>query len=371
MKNKCLNALIIAAGIICLCFAAGCANKAEIILPTGETTIVELEKGAEIINPFDYCDIVFSGYNGYGTAEAVEKYGGNRFRMTLDKSSGLFNGDTVTVTVRGTGDIGSDVISPAYMEFEVEGLQELQELDPFEDIELKFDGISPYVTVSVNTADCSETVKNNVSFSVENRRYAIGESVEVTASYREDRLGELGYFISENSREYTVDCRERYITADEGVDFSETDKNMLDYIEAAANKLIGNQYGLVFGLSQYSLTGNVGSKITEIGNIEECDSWIMSLKTVPDGYSKEPYNVYCKMYSMDISWSGYRVTGTEKLYVMAEVSSISLDEDGSLLYNGQLFNSTVISAQGSKEQAILNSNCIIAKKGDYNITELA
>ena len=113
MKNKCLKTLVALAEAVCLCFTAGCANKAEIILPTGETTILELEKGGEIINPFDYYDIAFSGYNGYGTAEAVEKYGGKRLILTLDKSSGLCNGDTVAVTVRAGGNLGSDVISPA------------------------------------------------------------------------------------------------------------------------------------------------------------------------------------------------------------------------------------------------------------------
>ena len=372
MKNKCLKTLVIPAVIVCICFTAGCANKAEVVLANGEMTEVELKNDGKIINPFDYYDIVFSGYNGIGTAEAVTKES-NQFEIVLDKKDGLSNGDTVTATAHSIPSMGDDVMSPAYMEFEVTGLEEPRELDPFEGLEVQFDGISPYVTASFNTSGCEAAVADAVSFRSDARNLADGDTFTVTAEYNETALIKQGYYITNNSREYTVDNPAKFITAADDIDFTQLDGDMYDYIEAKANSAVGKSK--ILNVSLYDITdgrSGISGEITKFNGIEEIGSYIMSLKSSTDLSSDKIYNKYYKVYCVSFSLTGYKVSGDSKVYAIVGIDNISTDENGNLRYNiGQDFNPDMLYYKAEITEEELNSKQIVSEKDKYNVTELS
>ena len=145
--------MIVVMAIVLLCamtMLAGCGSK---------------------VDAFDYLDPSFDGYNGNGTVsidgedflvEAVigsepedpTKFGewiltyddlyGN-VDVQCEPSSNLSNGDTVTVTVTVTGSAEKE-IAGGKKEFEVSGLDEVQTVDLFADVELEFTGIVGDIT---------------------------------------------------------------------------------------------------------------------------------------------------------------------------------------------------------------------------------
>lgn len=370
MKNKCLKTLVIPAVTVCICFTAGCANKAEVVLANGETTEVELKNDGKIINPFDYYDIVFSGYNGIGTAEAVAKQS-NQFEIVLDKKDGLSNGDTVTATAHSIPSMGDDVMSPAYMEFKVSDLEEPRELDPFEGLEVQFDGISPYVTASFNTSGCEAAVADAVSFRSDARNLADGDTFTVTAEYNETALIKQGYYITNNSREYKVDNPAKFITAADDIDFTQLGSDMYDYIEAKANsavskyKILGVNIGIEFNAS-------ASATVKAVNSIEEIGSYIMSLKSNTNLSSDKIYNKYYKVYCVSFSWEGYRDSGESKVYAVVGIDNISTDKNGNLRYNiGQDFNPEMLYYEAEATEETLNSKQIVSEKDKYNVTELS
>lgn len=71
----------------------------------------------------------------------------------LSPKENLSNGDEVTVTAVVDNDTAKEydlALKGGEKKFTVEGLQEPQELDLFENIDVQFNGIAPYITASVN-----------------------------------------------------------------------------------------------------------------------------------------------------------------------------------------------------------------------------
>ena len=183
-----------------------------------------------------------------------------------------------------------------------------------------------------------------------------------TAAYDEIRLGELGFRVTENSKEYTVSCSEKYMTYEDDIDFTELDKGFQDFMEAQAAGALGSYH--LFGISTYYVT-----EITEIKDLGK--SWFMSMKTVPSGYNSDPYNIYLKLYMVSgtcRSFSGQ--TEERSVYVITGVKNISADENGGLLYSGQGFAPSLISYSSNTELPTLEAKTITSRKSDYNITEI-
>ncbi len=180
-----------------------------------EVTVKGLQKGTKL-DPFKDIDVSFSGFNGKGTASvdcSSELYG-NLYGIDYSYSSELSNGDTYPVTVRFYYDVKKSgkqsyieynkkyyIIDSAAADsdeltkdYKVEGLKDLQEVDPFEGIQFEYTGALPYVRASyVKTESVSPYISDYVYFSVDCPDY-IGEDgeFEVTCeSYYS--LAEAGY----------------------------------------------------------------------------------------------------------------------------------------------------------------------------------
>lgn len=107
-------------------------------------------------------------------------------------------------------------------EVKVSGLKELKKIDAFEDIEIEYDGASPYVKVEVENNSKNDFLQD-CYYSVEypdDRYYAkAGDEVEITVSYSEYDAEEEGYTVKEDTKKIKIKDSDvdAYITKPEEV----------------------------------------------------------------------------------------------------------------------------------------------------------
>ena len=119
------------------------ALNAKITPKNGDSWTVEVKDLPELrkFDLFGNIEVTFFGFDGYGQYD-VQVYGGDDVGYVLSKEENLSNGDIVTVTLTGPngGDLIDYCISREFLpevvskEFTVSGLEELGEIDLFEEV---------------------------------------------------------------------------------------------------------------------------------------------------------------------------------------------------------------------------------------------
>lgn len=210
-----------------------------------EIEVKNLEDGTEL-DPFDekYIKVEFTGIDGEGRMNVTDTAEADDLGIyyKYDRSSGLKNGDKVKITcelysswTEKSGDaIVYEVDGKYYVvknedaltkEFEVTGLTELKEIDPFENIKFKFDGGTPFLEVDdVDNDAMDKLIVDNVDFYIDNRsNLKVGDKFKVKA-YAYSRLKDEGYKLKGEVdsdgyyvKEFTVeDTMPAYVTAANG-----------------------------------------------------------------------------------------------------------------------------------------------------------
>lgn len=208
----------------------------------------DVEGLAEIeeFDPFEDVEVKFSGYAPNGTAEIQNNseydYETPYLDFELDKRDGLSNGDKVTVSVvNAVGDedtfrencIRDWGVAPSAVtkEYTVEGLNEMEDYDPFEHIIVSFSGTSPDTTINIT----NNTGIEDLEFEADKyEKLKLGDTVTVTAKgYYDEDPAELCAYEGKNltvtSKEYTVENVPKY--ADQ---LSEIPQDMLDKMDQNA-----------------------------------------------------------------------------------------------------------------------------------------
>lgn len=147
----------------------------------------------------------------------------------VEPSSGLSNGDTVTVTINVNESVLENLdlsAEPSTTTFTVSGLQEVVEIDAFENFEVSFSGISPAVTVEHIKSQEIDGV--TVRYSREDGSFLKdGESFTIVA-----HLSDSEYFrLKEDSKTFTVSGVDKYITSNDEL-LSETFEAMKEKADA-------------------------------------------------------------------------------------------------------------------------------------------
>ncbi len=216
---------------------SGCGSKAEI-----EMT--------------DYMNVEFAGIDGEGRAEAyfdkaamevdvfqelagddeeifsqelLEELGNfagfeNSITCSLDKSEGLSSGDQVTVTVSYDKDsakeCGIKVAGDMEKTFEVEGLKERVEIDPFDSryfntedgIEISFSGRDPFGTVSIENHMPESDPLSKVRYRADKEEnLQNGDKITISASLISE-MEEEGYVLKEETAVITAHDMDYYVT---------------------------------------------------------------------------------------------------------------------------------------------------------------
>ena len=177
-------------------------------------------------DPFDGFNITYTGYNGNGRPDYTSKYS---LSYTFDKTEGLKNGDKIHVSVSSpygddlatycVSNIGS-VPSTTGKDFTVEGLKEMGTFDPFADITVEFEGVSPN-----GTAKIVNNSSNSLRYELDKEEgLKEGDKVTVTVSapYGEDLdtycSNEFEAKPSSDKKEYIVKGLGVYVVKIEEID---------------------------------------------------------------------------------------------------------------------------------------------------------
>ena len=186
----------------------------------------------ELLSDYDWSDLAddFSDAAGYlGAMEGLS--------WSLDKESGLSNGDTIKLEFKFDNDAAKEY-GIKYVgkttEYTVSGLEEIREIDPFADIEVTFSGTSPNASASVENNSSDEALES-LYYSVEpSYDLAKGDTVTVSVDADEEYMLETyGCKLTSTSKDYTCDNVDEYIS--DGKDIS--DEALEDMKDAAKDSI--------------------------------------------------------------------------------------------------------------------------------------
>lgn len=201
----------------------------------------------------DYVELNVHGYDGYGTAQAsidestllrdifsdkgkkteLEDFDsftefGEVFQdsMILEKafdtidlefkpdSANLSNGDKIKVTIDYDNDVAKESkikFTGKSVELTVEGLDPIEEVNPFDDLEVSYSGVSPNGSFDFNY-NGDTTYVSSYSFSVDKfDGLANGDIVTVSVDADDDYTVNRGYVITEKERQFTVSGLDEYV----------------------------------------------------------------------------------------------------------------------------------------------------------------
>ena len=247
-------------------------------------------------------------------------------------------------------------------------------VNPFDGLKIEFDGASPYLKASVNTSECNDDTKAHIRFSVSEEPLKLGDYVTVTAEWNSD----CGVEFSQSSMEYAVENAAYYLNSLDGVDLSELNQLMDDYVEAEANKYVDDS--VIFGIASHhepwyngeAFTIGYNPIVTGIGKINVSNNYFLSLKQSSSLYRDEVYNKYMGIY--EVEYSTYRKATDEysnnTAILAVFIDNIVMDTDGTLKYNStENLNSKMFYREVEDTIAIIESNYVVSEKAQYNVTE--
>lgn len=319
--------------------------------------------GSKTFDVTSTAEISFKGYNGYGTCtleneyewinSVLDWYGDSINEMQqakseielmdtvsyeIDKPENLSNGDTVTINVK----IGSAADDYAFkltgesITATVEGLKEVEEFDPFENISVVYEGFAPEGTAKIK----AESEDNAIFYEADKSTgLSNGDKITVTASskYNMNQYAQLfGKVFSSAEKEFTVEGLASYASS-------------IDEIpEDAKNKM----------LSQASDSIKADCASWKEGNSLKSSEFIgyYFLKN-KEGFEEEPYNeLYC-VYKNTANMKGLlrngdgktEVTGEEVYYTFYRYSDIVIMPDGTCsvdLSSGKITDNRIESDYG-------------------------
>lgn len=260
---------------------------------------------------------------------------------------------------------------------------ELRVLDPFANIEIQYDGVSPYLSVSVNDGRSEEVVRKHVTFSVKDgeEHTACGQNLTLTAEFHPDELEAEGYQIKSTEKQYTVpDNLPKYLAGEEAADLTRVRNDLYDYLEAHASSAVGQeafwvQNGMDFvNHAQVGKDGLYNPEITKIDSITEIRRYWMNRKTQYDT-EDSIHNRYAVLYKIEISARGYRTNNDsvdykKTAYSLVSAENIYTTEDG-ISWTGPngLGGEKIICHSQMDEKDQLLSNWMTSYKDEYNVTE--
>lgn len=340
--------------------------------------------GSSSISLMDYVTVEFGGVDGSGTAilsvdkvkmeqdmagdddgdiskgelEKIAKFTEFEFSINyeLDKTEGLSNGDTVTVTVTYDKDLqkesGVKVKGDTSKKFKVEGLKEPVEVDAFDSsvwntdngVKVSFDGIAPFATLSIENNCDSSAPQSYVEYTAdETSELENGDTVTITASLKAGAEDE-GYILKETESTLTVEGLDSYVT-----DVSMLSAEDVETIESEMKDLINATYQ-TGGFLDTTLDGEFQCYTKDqIGSMSEpvfTDKGYAAVESIASmtvfpfnvdlnnvaGFAEEAKNYpgavgYCLIYDLIITPDGELVRGDES---EIKIGGIFNDEESML-----------------------------------------
>ncbi len=317
--------------------------------------------GTAEIDLSKYLDVTFSGADGKGYVsnytvdrdkleDAIREANDDltnkereklmdSIELEVKKVSELSNGDKVKIDIdwseRKAERCGIKFISDE-AEVDVKGLKDMKKIDAFQDLEITYDGASPYISVDVECESDNEFLQNcyyDVEYPKDAAYAKVGDKVTITVDYSEYDAEQYGYIPKENSKEIEVKASEvdAYIeTADQVSD------EMLKAMTEDAKEVIEED---VFG-EEYSYTS-----MMEVVTGQKYN-WDFDLATVNKGTecNVKKVEVY-KVKDLDDGYYQY----SHVTLIMEQQVSDSVNAAGVTVYYAVNFPNAMLTAEGELE----------------------
>lgn len=220
-------------------------KKLSVFFAAAAISVLLTSCGRTEIKLSDYVETKSNGYNGQGVVEVdldiakfvqqnYEAFGlkngysaiqcqavvddiREKLKGNFDKDKDLSNGDSVrfswdTATVKSLEQTYKVRFVTDDVEYTVSDLQDVIEVNPFDNLEVTFDGTAPngYLKVEYPRSD-GNSFHPDLSYSKANG-LANGDTVTISLKQDADYYLSRGYLVTETEREYTVSGLDSYLT---------------------------------------------------------------------------------------------------------------------------------------------------------------
>lgn len=213
------------------------------------------------VNIKDCFDVEFYGYEGNGYAEVsfdqevfnkkiMDAIGKKRkintsvlsncIHYDLKNDSQLSNGDTITLKLSYNNDRAKEYkikfVGESF-EYKVKGLDDLIELDPFENLSVSFEGISPNMELYYDYIGEEGIIDEDMFHADQYEDIAVGDVITISLDISEYDMESNGYQITQLSKEYECTEGSSYLT-----DLSQLSSGALEEFTDAAEDCINAFY---------------------------------------------------------------------------------------------------------------------------------
>lgn len=195
------------------------------------------------VNPFDGLKISFNGLSGNGTYELdkkeLEYYATYhvKFNDADEKNGQLANGDELTLTAsfdENHAFKNGYVVEPTTKTYTVAGLKDAQVINPFEGLEVIFDGISGEGAYHLDLINVDPYVTQNVDFVATSPTTNLenGDEITLKAEFDTQRTQERGIIIEPREQSFTVSHLAEKVLSLKGLDTTEAVETLITSLES-------------------------------------------------------------------------------------------------------------------------------------------
>lgn len=339
--------------------------------------VIAVVYSSTVINMNKYLDVTFNGYDGYGKAEAnidwdaiSEKYGmetaislSSNIDLDVSPESDLENGEVVDYSWDADKADLKKEIKKYSVTFHndsivVDGLQEVEEVDIFNNVNVRFFGVSPYGQVEVDT---SNSGLDDYYFSIDKTDgLSNGDTVTISLTDEnvEDYIDLIGGIPKEMYKIYDVNDLGHYVTSisdisddtkeilkkDAESKLSEMEENYDSVVTVNSNTFIGdyiligkddsasysNCYGLVYKVDD-TVNINDASPATNVTQYINFEYYNISVNdSNENGYDFDDYYRTSHSFRQEItntdSWLGYSTYNFNGYQSIQELRSNEVDD---------------------------------------------
>lgn len=347
--------------------------------------------GKKQIDVMEGIELEFDGVNGYGTVRiaddsvweeaALEAAGLNEemdsddeakaihaiqgvfaiesaVKYEISPKDNLSNGDEVTVSVK----VNNESLEKYKIEltgkekkFKVEGLKEVEKIDLFAGVEVKFEGLSPYVKAAVSTQNADNVI--SVRYTIDkNQNLKIGDTVVVTAEFDAEKLLKQGYIAEADTKEFVLSECDRYVTELADIPSEKVDK-MNKQFEDAFRARVANGW----------------KNKDSLKSIEYIGAYLLTEK---EGFNGGTKNMYYGVYRISVStdeqeFSYYSYCQFKDIIILkdgtcsVDLTQYKMPSGASFFSSGETFKKDNLTYEGYEELDSLFNNCVTKSIENY------
>ena len=287
----------------------------------------------------------------------------------------------VRVPNGGFGEPGAGPASTATDPSGIEPTEDVSaslQIDPFDGLDVQFDGVSPFVTVAFNTSKCSQEAQELVQYSLSpdsittEGYFALNDTVMVYASLQSSWGSSQEYSLATDQKSFTVIDVPQYVTEiTPDVDLSRFRKELSDYRASITAWKAGDQRYDGWDFGRYVSSSKPAEHASYFSALKSNahDKYEPRTNVPDEGYFNRIDVTYSVTISVDTDfYADGKPDDRVTRYFTIYATNIVMYPDGSLGWGGNDpqsldFNSN---ADSVSMDDLVKVN-LTAKKADYNV----